>query len=93
MAPKTRFRNLDEFYAAVTQLIDWLDREGHREDAQNLDGLLHTAWTTSSELLGELMLALKNMKGDYSPELRKEIGACYEFALHHRKILGLSRGR
>lgn len=93
MATKSRFTNLDEFYAAVKQLIDWLGREGYPEDAQILDGLLHTAWTTSSELLGELMLALKNMRGDYSPELRKEIDACYEFTLHHRKILGLSRGR
>jgi len=41
---------------------------------------MRTAWTTGSELLGEIMLALKSMKGKYSPELRKEIIECFEFA-------------
>jgi len=54
---------------------------------------MHTAWTTGSESLGELQLALKDMKGNYSPELRKEIDECFEFTLHHRKILGLNGGR
>jgi len=93
VAPKTRFTNLDEFYAAVMQLIHWLGREGHQGEARILDSIMHTAWTTSSELLGELMLALRDMKGDYSPELRNEIDTCYEFALHHRKILGSTHGR
>jgi hypothetical protein len=50
---------------------------------------MHTAWTTSSEALGELMLSLKSMKGKYSPELRNEIRECLEFARHHRTILRL----
>jgi hypothetical protein len=91
--PRTRFTRLDEFYKAINILIEWLRREGHSEEAQKLDTLMHTAWTTGSEFLGEIMLALKSMKGSYSPELRKEINECYEFALHHRKILGLSDGR
>ena len=90
--PKTRFTKLDEFYKAINALIEWLKRDGHIEDSQKLDSLMHTAWTTGSELLGEIMLALKSMKGNYSPELRKEINECFEFALHHRKILGLSDG-
>ena len=92
MKPKTRFAQLDEFYEAVNNLIVWLKRDGHLEESQKLDALMHTAWTTGSELLGEIMLALKGMKGSYSPELRKEIDECFEFALHHRKILGLSNG-
>lgn len=90
--PKTRFTKLDEFYGAINILIEWLKRDGHLEDSQKLDTLMHTAWTTGSELLGELMLTLKSMKGNYSPELRKEIDECFEFALHHRKILTLSDG-
>jgi hypothetical protein len=78
--PKTRFTKLDEFYKAINVLIEWLRREGHSEEAQKLDTLMHTAWTTGSELLGEIMLALKSMKDDYSPELRKEIDECFEFA-------------
>lgn len=93
MRPKTRFTRLDEFYQAIKALIEWLTREGHSEEAQRLDTLMHTAWTTGSELLGEIMLVLKGMKGNYSPELRKEIKECYEFALHHRKILGPGIGR
>lgn len=90
---KTRFTNLDEFYKAINILIEWLRKEEYSEEAQKLDKLMHTAWTTGSELLGEIMLALKSMKGDYSPALRKEIDECFEFALHHRKILGLNGGR
>jgi hypothetical protein len=89
MKPKTRFTSLDEFYKAVNVLIGWLKQAGYLEDSQKLDALMHMAWTTGSELLGEIMLALKSMKGDYPPELRNEIAECFEFALRHRKILGL----
>jgi hypothetical protein len=87
--PKTRFTNLDEFCLAINALTEWLKRDGHLEDSQGLETLIHTAWTTGSELLGEIMLSLKNMTGDYSPKLRTEINECFEFALHHRTILGL----
>ena len=87
--PGTRFKSLDEFYEAVTALSAWLKREGHLEDAQKLDTLMHMAWTAGSELLGELMLSLEGMKGGYNGELQAEINECKEFAKHHRKILGL----
>lgn len=86
---KTRFTNLEDFYKAIYGLIDWLKRDGHLEEAQQVDGLMHTAWTTGSELLGELQLTLKTLKGNYSPELNKEIRECYEFTLHHRRIFGI----
>ena len=88
--PKTRFKRLDEFYQAVDDLIARLNAEGHSADAQKLNELMHgTAWTTSSELLGELMLALKNIQGKYSHELETEINECREFSIHHRQILRL----
>jgi hypothetical protein len=92
MKPKTRFTQLDEFYEAVNNLIVWLKRDGHLEDSQKL-GVAMIAGATGSEILGDIMLALKGMKGNYSPELRKEINECFEFARNHRKILGLDGGR
>ena len=87
---KTRFTRLDDFYKAVDNLIEGLKTVGHPDEANKLDSLMHhTAWTTSSELLGELTLELKNMKGNYSSDITKEIAECLEFTTHHRKILGL----
>jgi hypothetical protein len=51
------------------------------------------AGAISSELLGDIMLALKSTKGNYSRELRKESNEFFEFALNHRKILGQDGGR
>ena len=87
---KTRFEALDEFYKAVDALSERLAAEQHDDEARRLRSLMHEiAWTTSSELLGELMLAFKKMKGRYSPELTREINECLEFTIHHRQILGL----
>ena len=86
----TRFKALDEFYKAVNVLIEKLKAAGFVQDANKLDDLMnHTAWTTGSELLGELSLVLRDMKGKHSAELDKEINECLDFAVHHRKILGL----
>jgi hypothetical protein len=85
---KTRFTKLDEFYPAISALIEWLKQDGHFEESQKL-GIALVAGATGSEILGDIMLALKSMKGKYSPALRKEINECFEFALNHRKVLGL----
>ena len=88
MKIKTRFTKLDEFYKAINELIEWLKKDGHLEEAQKLDTAM-VAGAIGSEILGDIMLALKSMKGKYSPALKKEINECFEFALNHRKILGL----
>lgn len=66
--------------AAFDDLIASLHAEGHDEDAARLDDLLHhTAWTTGSELLGELGLALvafKQQNRRLSPALRKQVADC-----------------
>jgi hypothetical protein len=91
MLKKTRFKSLDEFYSAVDNVIERLKSVGNIEDANKLDSLMHqTAWTTSSELLGELMLALKGMKGNYPLDIAREIGECLAFAKNHRKIFRLN---
>ena len=50
---------LNEYYAAVDLLIEELRTDGHKADADELHVLMHEmAWTTGSELLGELGLKL-----------------------------------
>ena len=85
---KTRFTKLDEFYKAINALIEWLKKDGHIEESQKLDTAM-VAGATGSEILGDVMLVLKSMKGKYSSELRKEINECLECALNHRSIFGL----
>ena len=85
---KTRFTKLDEFYKAINALIEWLKKDGHIEESQKLDTAM-VAGATGSEILGDVMLVLKSMKGKYSSELRKEINESLEFALNHRSIFGL----
>ena len=90
---KTRFKALYELYQAVDALTERLAVEQHGDEARRLYSLMHEiAWTTGSELLGELMLAFKEMNRKYSPELTREIHECLEFTIHHRRILGLEKG-
>jgi hypothetical protein len=86
---KTSLKTLDEFYKAVDGLIDRLNANQQTDEAAKLDDLLHhTAWTTGSELLGELQIALKDMKGKYSEEITKEINECLNFTIHIEGFLG-----
>lgn len=89
MKPRTRFTRLEEFYPAVTALVEWLQREGHLDESCNLEAAFRKG-AFGSEVLGDLMLALKPLRGRFSPPLNREIAECYEFALHHRQIMGLS---
>jgi len=91
MLKKTRFKSLDEFYSAIDNLIGRLKSTGKIEEANKLDLLVHdTAWTTSSELLGDLTIALKSMRGNYPSDIAREIRECLEFAKDHRRILKLN---
>jgi len=92
MKHPNRFSRLEEFYQAINTLIQWLKKEGHLEDAQNLSNAL-VAGATGSEIIGEIMLALKNMKGEYPQALREELDACYDFTRKYRTILGLDKFR
>ena len=87
---KKPYKTVAEFYTAVESLIQELKAHGGVEDAARLDGLMRGVWTTGSELIGELMLALGAMKGLYPKGIRKQIDDCHYFAKHHRRILGLS---
>jgi hypothetical protein len=88
---KTRFKTLGEFYSAMDNLIESLIAIDFVDDAKKLNLLMHeTAWITSSELLGELQLALKDMTGKFPKEVNNEINECYLFAVHYREFLGVS---
>lgn len=83
------YESVDEFYLAVEELIYVLRDQGADADAARLDGILHSAWTTGSELIGELMLALDEMKSSLPPDLKRLRDDCHYFAKNYRRILGL----
>ena len=83
------YKTVEEFYNAVEQLIQSLNANGNTTEASRLDVLIHGIWTTGSELIGELMLSLADMKGGFPADIRKQIDDCHYFAKHHRRILGL----
>jgi hypothetical protein len=71
----------EESYQCFDTLIAQLRAEGHLETALRLHTLLHeTAWTTGSELIGELGLVIlgfeRTVSEPLSPELREALRIC-----------------
>lgn len=89
MFMKKPYKTLEEFYKAIEKLIGLLRQYGCEPEAQKLDSLLHGIWTTSSELIGELMLYLERINTNLPRDVEKLKDDCLHFAKHHRKILGL----
>ena len=83
------YKTVEEFYKAVEHLIQTLKANGNTAEASRLEMLLRGAWTTGSELMGELMLSLAGMKDSFPGDIRKQIDDCRYFAKYHRRILGL----
>ena len=60
----------DDLYADLDDLIEQLKGVNLVEPSEKLHAILHqTAWTTSSELLGEVKLALIGTKDKYHDSL------------------------
>ena len=58
-----RFSSNEEFYVFVDNVTDRLRSAGFVAEASTLHEILHEiAWTTSSELLGELGLAIRDIQ-------------------------------
>ena len=61
--------------------------DGHAEFADRLDGVMHrTAWTTGTELIGELGLAVRECersKPTLTPEMRRRLKEC-------RRVVGMA---
>jgi hypothetical protein len=65
------FRSNDEFWSHIDRLSEALCNSGFVEDGKKLHLLLHeVAWTTSTELFGELKLAFIDIlkKGSSLPQ-------------------------
>ena len=90
MFMKKPYKTLEEFYKAIEKLIELLRLYGCEPEAQKLDSLLHGTWTTSSELIGELMLYLERINTNLPRDVKKLKDDCLYFTQHHRKILGLN---
>jgi hypothetical protein len=62
---KLRLASSDEFPAVIDAIKDKLKSRGFIGEADRLHTLVHQmAWTTSSELYGELSLALKKIRNE-----------------------------
>jgi len=83
------YKTTDDFYKAVNELVALLRIHGHEAEATKLHAILSGAWTTGSELIGELMLCLGDMQISPPKDVQKLKDDCHYFAKHHRKILGL----
>ena len=62
----------------------------YESEAGALHGLLHeTAWTTGSELIGEITAALGGMNQEFPDDIRKLRDDCHYFGKHYCRILRL----
>jgi hypothetical protein len=76
-----KFESTGAFYTHVDEIIESLQEHELSTSADNIHTLLHrTAWTTSTELLGELRIAfykvLQDDTGRLATTLREDIEQC-----------------
>jgi hypothetical protein len=89
MRLKRPYADTGEFYESIEKLIIGLRACGKEAEANSLDTILHAAWTTGSELIGELGLTLERIRVDLPEDIRTAIDNSLYFVKHHRRILGL----
>jgi hypothetical protein len=67
----------DQFYAFIDAIAEKLRSHGFTSDADRLHTLVHEmAWTTSTEVFGELRSVLKDIRShraDFDPNLSADI--------------------
>lgn len=84
------FASLDEFYAEIKDLTVALQRNGFPDLGKKIHHhTFEVAWTTGSELLGELVEILHDVSTQTQGELQRQAGNCEYFAKNHRKLLKL----
>jgi hypothetical protein len=75
------FATNDQFYAFVDAITERLRSRGFSSDADRLHGLVHeTAWTTSTEVFGELRSALKRIRHQRA-DLDSNLSADIQYAI------------
>ncbi|MSR77713.1 MAG: hypothetical protein EXS63_05745 [Candidatus Omnitrophica bacterium] len=73
--PMTDMNN-EVFFKHLDKLALFMKEQGFPEASQSITELLHdTAWTTSSELLGELRLLLVRLLQDYREKFPRFVDA------------------
>ncbi len=76
----------DDFLEVLSQAIDRLRAAGFEEDARNLrDVAFETAWTSSSEMIGEIALAIFRVQQRARGRLPKEVAKALDLCMHHVK--------
>jgi hypothetical protein len=83
----SEFTSLGDFYNSIEALRSALQESGDDADAESIDHALKKG-ATSSEILGDLSLALEAMTDRHSGDLLARIKAHDDFA---RQVLGLDR--
>ncbi len=69
-----QFSGTDDFYGFIDLLVKRLSTEGLADHAAKLHTLIHdVAWTSGSELLGELGLELKRIQELHEPHLPSDL--------------------
>ena len=76
----------DDFLGALSNAIDGLRAAGLDEDAAKLRDLaFETAWTSSSEMIGEIGLAILGVQQRARGRLPKEVAKSLDSCMHHVK--------
>ncbi len=87
---KTKIKDIETLYTNIDKLISLLNNEGYEAAASKLQFYVHeTAWTTGSELLGELNLYLNKFNDPLEKETLSLLNECKNFCKNHRRIMGL----
>src|SRR5574341_1447834 len=74
----------DDLLGALTRTIDGLGAAGFEEEAKELRGLaFDTAWTSSSEMIGEIGLAILRTQRRAAGGLPAEVVSALESCMDH----------
>ena len=78
----------DAFVDALSTAADGLRAAGFEEDARSLrEVVFETAWTSSSEMIGEIGLAILRIQQRARGRLPKEVAKSLESCLHQVKLV------
>ena len=87
---QSKLKTAEDLYEAIDQLGSMLEHEGLDRHQANLADLVHnTAWTTGSELLGELNQYLSKINEPLSTSTSQLLTECKYFCSNHRRIMGI----
>ncbi len=87
---KNKIKDVESLYSSIDKLTSLLKNEGYEEAASKLQSYVHeTAWTTGSELLGELNLYFNKFNEPLEKETLLLLNECKNFCKNHRRIMGL----